>query len=330
MNKYYSYNIGIISILIILIILLSYKKRNDRLLLKTKTIYVDNNKNAFIGKTIKNEYVVISQSNVLTPFNSIYSFLFNKRNKLLVKINNKKKLYNVDDFPFVDHRKRLIYKWANGPEDIRLISLQNKHYIFCTGLCEKGINSRVLLIILNKNYKFLEKHLLYLDNKPLQRVEKNWTPFIYDNSIYISYIINPHEVYKLHPNGMCSLISKTNFNQNLPKLSGGSPAIFTEKGYLAIGHTYSKLKFSYLRDFVGSFLNKPNSSRVYKSYFYIFEKHPPFNLISVSKPITFTNSSIEFVTNIKRENNYLYITVGVEDYKTKLVVINFSDVWSFF
>ena len=101
------------------------------------------------------------------------------------------------------------------------------------------------------------------------------------------YKINPKEIYKLHSNGKCSLISKTNINYKFTEFSGGSSAIITKKGYLAIGHSYSKNKvLKFLRLFRFMF-NKPNLSRVYQHYFYIFQKHPPFNLINVSKPFYF-------------------------------------------
>lgn len=111
--------------------------------------------------------------------------------------------------------------------------------------------------------------------------EKNWTPFVYNDIIYMIYSIDPFEV--IRPNlktGQCELVnlSYPSHDWKLGSPRGGTPAILIDGEYLAFFHSQSLYE--------SSCKQKKSSRRNQKIHYlmgaYTFSAEPPFELTSIS------------------------------------------------
>jgi predicted GH43/DUF377 family glycosyl hydrolase len=229
-------------------------------------------------------------------------------NKSVINFDNK--IININ----IDKNKNNNYffptfarlRFHIGPEDPRIIEY----------------NSNLLVIYNYYNY-FSVKMMLYnynlnknitLNYNGATRFEKNWSPFIYNNKIYLSYFLNPHTILKLDlNNGNCRLAynnSKIKIDHNI---YGGTPSIYIEEldAYFGIGH----VKESIIK---------------YYCIGYLFRAQPPFDLIKISKKFLFLKNSnsmnIEFPIGLQKINNNLFISLGFQDKISYLIKINVNNL----
>jgi predicted GH43/DUF377 family glycosyl hydrolase len=207
----------------------------------------------------------------------------------------------------------------NGPEDPRIIELNNELILLYNDLIDSNI--RMCLYNLNsKNNKILEYD-------EASKVEKNWSPFIYNNELYVSQHINPHIILKVDTQtGKCNKIYsniKKNYKYNI---SGGTPSILIDKLglYFGIAHTNT--------------LGFLDHKRNYYCIGYLFNAKPPFNLIKVSEPFTFfkrnddhtilTYQNVEFPIGLQKVDDDLFISLGINDKISYLLKINYNKLFS--
>ena len=112
-----------------------------------------------------------------------------------------------------------------------------------------------------------------------KRIEKNWTPFAFEDELLLSYIPSPHRILRPYPEeGRCETVCQTNreFAWNLGELRGGTPSIWLEKEgcYLSFFHSSKKVA------------SIQSDKKVLTHYFmgaYTFEDHPPFAIKAISE-----------------------------------------------
>jgi len=112
--------------------------------------------------------------------------------------------------------------------------------------------------------------LVYPPGYNQQFWQKNWTPFVYNNTLYLSYSMNPHLV--LSPNlktGQCDAHHHTMFSSVWPygQMRGSSEAILVDGEYLSFFH-------SGLND--ASIASWPRFAWHYFMGAYTFASTPPF------------------------------------------------------
>jgi hypothetical protein len=167
--------------------------------------------------------------------------------------------------------------------------------------------------------------------------EKNWSPFVLDNDIYLIYSIFPFKVLKLIENETSSYAKKVSDESwELPwslldkeMLHGGTRAVpYNDREYLSLCHLVAKKR-------IGS-----KELRTYKIYAYTFSRELPFRILRFSsKPIldaekldlpTLRNaesywltegSKVVFERGLVLKENHAIISYGEQDRRAKILVL---------
>ena len=224
--------------------------------------------------------------------------------------NNNNIADDDEDFKIVLMEDKNPINVVSSAEDGRLFRLNNK--IFCV-YTSPSFNSTVKYIMhifdFDKNSKMKLRYEFQKD------VEKNWSPFIHEDSLYLSYTLSPHVVLKCDTeSGECTKVYTA--SSALPhNIRGSSQTIFWEKHdmYIGIGHTTD----------VGM------THRVYAHYFYLMNPQPPFDIVAASEPFKFPahfydwKDNIQFCCGIFIKNGIFHVSYGIADCVP--VVINLDE-----
>lgn len=136
--------------------------------------------------------------------------------------------------------------------------------------------------------------------------EKNWTPFIYEGRLFLSYRLEPHVVLQCNlRTGGCAVAHRTNstavwaHQRTSVRMGarGGSPAVHLRGlgSYVGIAHFR-------------------NPSGVYDHCLYEFEGRPPFAMQRSSHRFMFNSSDrIQFVAGMYKHHDKLVVSYGASD-----------------
>lgn len=167
-------------------------------------------------------------------------------------------------------------------EDVRLLVVGDKLFLFYNDNMEK-INPTHLerrdMHMAEVEYdkgKFhvVHKQLLYHPKEYKQKKwQKNWSPFLWNEKIHLSYSINPHEVLELGEEGECPRVGLSAIvtDWKWGAWRGGTPAELVDGQYLAFFHSSCLMRSE----------ATPRLERWH--YFmgaYTFAAEPPFHLTS--------------------------------------------------
>ena len=136
--------------------------------------------------------------------------------------------------------------------------------------------------------------------------EKNWTPFIHEGRLYLSYRLEPHVVLRCNwQTGGCAVAHRTNstavwaHQRTSVRMGarGGSPAVHLRSvgSYVGIAHFR-------------------NPSGIYDHCLYEFEDRPPFAMLRSSQRFMFNSSDrIQFVAGMYKHHDELVVSYGASD-----------------
>lgn len=201
-----------------------------------------------------------------------------------------------------------------GIQDCRLFKYNNKIWVY--GHCY-GESS--LYPIIFEFYK--STRVIKLTMEKMGNTEKNWMPFEYNNELYFVYKTTPHIILKCDiDTGICKILyqSENNIKESMKykisHIGGNTPPILinieNKKYYLAISHISYTL---YVR----------------KSFFYIFNAEPPFDIKKYSKLfniITEYYAPIEFICGLVVKDDKVIISSGINDCYNVLCEISLYDI----
>jgi predicted GH43/DUF377 family glycosyl hydrolase len=170
-------------------------------------------------------------------------------------------------------------------EDPRIFSVKEDVYVTYNDIEDNAIESRTIHLakLDTKTFK-IHEHVNLEQN--LQRIEKNWVPFVHeeegDAQIYFSYCFQPRVILQMKDPKKNELtrLASSHYDaiQNIPwkdswgVIRGGTPAILVDGQYLAFFHSFFKEK----------------GKIWYVMGAYTFESAPPFRVTSCSaQPIRF-------------------------------------------
>lgn len=206
----------------------------------------------------------------------------------------------------------------NGIEDPRIFQFKNEYWGIanCLGYKNQKYKSvNTMCIFKLDNAKTTFRLLYHPENSNL--IQKNWSPFVHNNKLYCEYSINPHLIYEINTEtGSIDNIIRSNNNYKFEfsggRLSGGSPPIlishFREPIYLSVGHIRL-------------------SNNNYYNFFYMFESHPPFNIIGSSKIFKLDNKEqIQIVTALSICGDELHVSYGINNKYNKISIFNIYDI----
>jgi predicted GH43/DUF377 family glycosyl hydrolase len=179
-------------------------------------------------------------------------------------------------------------KKLSAPQDARLFFTDEIIYVIFNDYAKPIAQSQELFIgRLRKENGFFRfatapKQLHYEES--VQKIEKNWSPFAYENKLYVSYSVVPHTILEVNSQtGMTNKIDSTEptIDWNFGPVRGGTPSLLLEEGYLSFFHS-CKLG-------VPSPFSKKNG-RVYYMGAYFFDSKPPFAIKKIT-PMPLANLS---------------------------------------
>ena len=169
----------------------------------------------------------------------------------------------------------------HDPADMRIIRVKDKIVgVFNTANARS--TDKAIIRLYSVNFEKEEKSGNYLPS-PCHKliyedarydVEKNWTPFVWKNELYLVYEITPHTIIKPDlATGFCQLIEKESFAEDwkFGPLRGGTPAIVSNHLYISFFH---------------SILPAARMTRHHSYYYfmgcYAFAEVPPFQVKAIT------------------------------------------------
>jgi hypothetical protein len=204
---------------------------------------------------------------------------------------------------------------GKGPEDPRYVEFNGEMYIlYFDGVQINGeLKSRIFI---SKISDMSNRFAIALKGVKLNACEKNWTPWVLDGKLYISYTLTPtHTVYQLDPStGVGTHVATTSFS--FRPISGGSSALPHDGKMIGIGHYKDPGLSKHMNAF-------------YKSVFYEFEDHYPYSILRVSNPFVFNKKHwCEFVTELSYDKSIkkFRINYGVNDITSMLAFVDPFDI----
>lgn len=155
--------------------------------------------------------------------------------------------------------------------------------------------------------------------------QKNWVPFVWNDTLLYAYSIIPHEIlYDQNQDGMCSPLYATEAQNRWSwgPLRGGTPALLVDGEYLAFFHSsvYTSSKAS-------------GGKKMWHYYMgaYTFSAEPPFEITKISqKPIvekTFYtksdfNKRVIFPGGFVVMEDKIYFSYGKDDTQSWIGIID--------
>ena len=158
--------------------------------------------------------------------------------------------------------------------------------------------------------------LYYEEFYQVQFCQKNWIPFVWNDSLLLSYTIHPHEVIQANLNtGNCYRLYETlgSINWGFGILRGSTPALLIDGQYLAFFHSGA---------YTSSLASWGWNMWYYFMGAYTFSAEPPFELTQISPvPISgegfYTTSGYEkrviFPSGFVAKDNRIYVSYGRDD-----------------
>jgi len=211
-------------------------------------------------------------------------------------------------------RERLPSCNVLGLEDPRIFEFQGSAWFTCTtrdntpdgnpqiSLCKIGDNGVV-------------EELVLLKGPDPSRCEKNWLPFVKDNTLHVLYSYDPFIIYQPDiETGDCTLDLSYEPTSDFTQFRGSAGPIPFDNGYLVVIHE------------VSHFLDQ---SRCYLHRFVYLDHR--FFIKKVSKPFTFLHQGIEFCGSmtLNHAGTHLILTLGIEDSQAYLCTVDLKTVRSY-
>ncbi|HSX12519.1 MAG TPA: hypothetical protein VLF61_03430 [Rhabdochlamydiaceae bacterium] len=177
------------------------------------------------------------------------------------------------------------YKVPSQSEDARIFAYKNKVYLIFNDnpeVISPSLAERRDMYMAELTYN----GALFTLSKPIKLIhtekyysrlwQKNWSPFIWEDTVLLTYTINPHEV--IYPNlmdGNCYPCYQTTgkINWHFGELRGSGPSLLDEGEYLSFFHSgiYTATEASF-----------GNGMWHYYMGAYTFSSDPPFEMTKIS------------------------------------------------
>lgn len=230
-------------------------------------------------------------------------------------------------------------------EDARLFEFQGDLYIIYNdnpNVMNTSAKDRRDIYIAKLAYTFDGAKAYFSVDKPLKLVhqvmyekrlwEKNWVPIVWNNTLFLAYSINPHEILSVDlESGICLPLYTTTFTKDWKwgSLRGGTSSELFEGEYLAFFHSGKVLHSEASTD------GKPLWHYVMGAY--TFSPEPPFTITKIS-PLPLNDTS--FYTKSSREKRVIYpggyftkgdniyVTYGKDDEEIWMAVINKNKLYT--
>ncbi len=199
-------------------------------------------------------------------------------------------------------------------EDARLLNAGNRIFIFFNDLPLLQTSGSFAMyfgeLIEDRGMFVLKGPAKPLNYIRANRVEKNWSPFLCGDRLYVIYADHPRVILEVDPNtGFCHEVSRTtlNWNWNWGEIRGGTPAYLVDDTFLTFFHSI--------------FPAKTSKKGVYVMGAYTFDKEAPFTVRKMTclplgdlTDYTEENSSkVVFPGGMVIQDNFIHVAWGKSD-----------------
>ncbi|CDZ80636.1 hypothetical protein BN1013_01153 [Candidatus Rubidus massiliensis] len=225
-------------------------------------------------------------------------------------------------------------------EDARLMKIQDTTYIIYSDNTECKISRggfRVYIATLlydpdlNKLTPENIEILSNFDGESKEKREKNWTPFVYNNNLLLSYSLTPHKILlPIFGQNRCETLALSNANLNWKwgELRGGTPAVLIDnERYFSIFHSSINMETTH------------SEGKNISHYFmgaYTFTKDFPFTITHISENPIIGKNFYEGLTykpywkpvkaifpcGIIVEGDNIFVTYGRDDHEMWVVKLD--------
>jgi len=254
---------------------LDLEEQTDEFVLETKRIEIPGYAYAFNPSIVKwRGHIILCFRDIPDPKQSFTS------NLGLIWLNEN--FSPVSEPQILDLREEIPYIPCRA-EDGRLVIFQDRLFLVYSDNREEAISKggfRLYIAELEFNGStFSATHIECLsqyEGESRNIREKNWVPFVYENSLLLAYSLNPHKIfYPILGTGACETVACTNqsLDWNWGELRGGTPGLLENGEYLALFHSSIPM------------LSAHSNGREILHYFmgaYTFSATPPFHLTKIS------------------------------------------------
>jgi hypothetical protein len=197
--------------------------------------------------------------------------------------------------------------WVKGLEDIRLFSYRNKVWFLATA--REFTPDHTCAMVLGN-----DEHAVVLRSpKSSSCTEKNWLPFVVDNTIYIVYNYEPFTVLKMEDckTGQYQVhVTKHYKPLCLWSFRGSAPPVFANGNFYFIIHE------------VGG---ESNTKRVYTHR--VIKMNPDFEITHLSLPFVMLGENpVEYISGLVIRNNLAYIAWGDNDSRAMLSTVGLPNL----
>jgi len=173
-----------------------------------------------------------------------------------------------------------------------------------------------------------------------RKTEKNWSPFFFNNNIYLIYSIKPFKIIELKADGTCEDVSSVDWK--LPQeiqgeLHGGTRAIPYGEEYLSLCHSLVLTPANEQKT------RKEREIRKYKIWAYTFSAKQPFKILKFTeKPILDAEklelglvnegvwlneqSRVVYERGLALRKGQVIITCGEQDLRSKILLLEKSEL----
>lgn len=201
-------------------------------------------------------------------------------------------------------------------------------------------------VILNDEFQIIKENHYNFDEYLIEFkvdggiIEKNWSPFIYDNKLHYIYSCDKNQHIVLETDGEnLTKIYKSyfpyteQFKVNFGQIRGGTPAYKMNSKYnITFFHSQKVIKNNLEIQF-----EKDEIFHLYFCGFYIFENKPPFNIKYISKRPLFTSQPFPMSIDRPSRNNLVvfpsgafydenqkgwFLSFGFNDYTNQIIFIS--------
>lgn len=295
----------------------------DDCILETKQLFIPSYPDAF------NPSMIRYQDKIL--------MIFRIRDPISKATNQMGLVFLDDDFnilsgPYLLNQELLHLEKRSMAQDPRLILIHDELYIVYNDTIvfpHHQIRRMHISKIVFDGFQFILENpeiILSFDQEIRNRHEKNWSPFIYENDLYLIHNISPHRILKpLFGTNECLTISETNppIQWNYGELRGGTQAYLVGDVYLSFFHSSIDMQ------------TVQSKGRKMTHYFmgaYTFSATPPFEIKSISpKPLfgkNFYNGEIHktwkplrvvFPGGLIFDEKTIFVTYGRQDHEIWIV-----------
>ncbi|MBP9841027.1 MAG: hypothetical protein KBC64_01210 [Simkaniaceae bacterium] len=217
-------------------------------------------------------------------------------------------------------------------QDPRILKVGDEYYIAYNNILnDKDLETRRMLLTrlyyLNGHFHIFKPiYLLNFFGDKKNWIEKNWAPFDFEGSLFFSYSLNPHRVFKpALPTGACETVACTlaDISWKWGELRGGTPALRDGDHYLGFFHSFKNMA------------TVQSNGKKIAHYFmgaYRFKGEFPFALTHISpEPVvgatfysgpdypTWKPLKVVFPGGIIFDEKHVWVVYGKQDYETWVV-----------